>query len=90
MLRMSLIMAKMRMLLMLGMLGMISLTKVMPHICVLSSAPFQILLAFYFLYQMVRLTKLCKITLIDQIMHQIVGLAICSYHLECALCTRSS
>ena len=44
------------MILMLGMLGMISLTKVMPHICVLSSAPFQILLAFYFLYQMVRLT----------------------------------
>ena len=36
-------------------LGIISLTKVMPHICVLSSAPFQILLAFYFLYQMVRL-----------------------------------
>ena len=28
-------------------------SKVMPHICVLSSAPFQILLAFYFLYQMV-------------------------------------
>ena len=54
MLRMSLIMAKMRMLLIL-MLGTISLTKVMPHICVLSSAPFQILLAFYFLYQMVRL-----------------------------------
>ena len=51
---MSLIMAKMRMLLIL-MLGIISLTKVMPHICVLSSAPFQILLAFYFLYQMVRL-----------------------------------
>ena len=38
------------------MLGIIALTKVMPHICVLSSAPFQILLAFYFLYQMVRLT----------------------------------
>ena len=26
----------------------------MPHICVLSSAPFQILLAFFFLYQMVK------------------------------------
>ena len=67
------------------MLGMISLTKVMPHICVLSSAPFQILLAFYFLYQMVRLTKLCQITLIYQIMHHIAVLVICSKHHECAM-----
>ena len=50
MLRMLMIMVKMRL------LGVVTWLQVMPHICVLSSAPFQILLAFFFLYQMVRLT----------------------------------